>query len=131
MQRLTINNLGPIKECAIDVKDFMVFTGPQASGKSTIAKNSFFFNNLKNVLFSMCQKQKSMGLGFEPDAIENDFSAEIIRKFSQSFHLYTQDGGNGFVKYEYANGSTITVSFGSSGTIDTSSAKTKELRESL
>ena len=51
MPKLTINNLGPVSACEIEIKDFMVFTGPQASGKSTIAKSIFFFNNLNNILF--------------------------------------------------------------------------------
>ena len=43
MQRLEITNFGPIDSCKIDIRDFMVFTGEQASGKSTIAKSVFFF----------------------------------------------------------------------------------------
>lgn len=36
--KLTIENFGPIKKASIEVKDMMVFIGPQASGKSTLAK---------------------------------------------------------------------------------------------
>jgi predicted ATPase len=35
---LKIENFGPIKKANIEVKDMMVFIGPQASGKSTLAK---------------------------------------------------------------------------------------------
>ena len=45
MEKIIINKLGPIKNCDLNLKDFMVFTGPQASGKSTIAKSIFFFKN--------------------------------------------------------------------------------------
>ena len=34
MQKLEINNFGPIDHCSIQVNDFMVFIGPQSSGKS-------------------------------------------------------------------------------------------------
>ncbi len=38
MEKLTIKNFGPIKEASLDLKRRNVFIGPQASGKSTIAK---------------------------------------------------------------------------------------------
>ena len=46
MQKLYIKHLGPIEECEINIDEFMVCTGPQASGKSTIAKSIFFFKNI-------------------------------------------------------------------------------------
>ena len=36
--RLLIENFGPIKKAQIDLKDMLVFIGPQSSGKSTLAK---------------------------------------------------------------------------------------------
>ncbi len=36
--KLVVENFGPIKKAEIDVKDMMVFIGPQSSGKSTLAK---------------------------------------------------------------------------------------------
>ena len=41
MERIVINKLGPIGHCDVEINDFMVLTGPQASGKSTIAKSIF------------------------------------------------------------------------------------------
>lgn len=46
MQRLEIRLLGPVSECNIEIRDYLVFTGAQASGKSTIAKSIFFFNGV-------------------------------------------------------------------------------------
>lgn len=37
MPRIIINQLDPIDHCELEIDDFMVFTGPQSSGKSTIA----------------------------------------------------------------------------------------------
>jgi len=51
-QRIEIRNFGPIKNVSLQVKDFMVFIGPQASGKSTIAKAIYFFKSLKQILAS-------------------------------------------------------------------------------
>lgn len=38
MATIKIDQLGPVNECKLEIDDFMVLTGPQSSGKSTIAK---------------------------------------------------------------------------------------------
>ena len=43
MHKLILKNMGPIQECEMNIDDFTVLTGVQASGKSTIAKAIFFF----------------------------------------------------------------------------------------
>jgi predicted ATPase len=50
MQKLKMMNFGPIRHVALDVNDFMLFIGPQASGKSTISKCVYFFKSLKDDL---------------------------------------------------------------------------------
>ncbi len=50
MQRIEIRNFGPIKDLNLDIKDFSILIGPQASGKSTIAKTIFFFKSLNDDL---------------------------------------------------------------------------------
>ncbi len=57
MQKIIINKLEPIDYCQLEIKDFTVFTGPQASGKSTVAKSIFFFKNIKNILFEQFKKK--------------------------------------------------------------------------
>ena len=110
MQKLTLKNIGPIVDCALEVDDFMVFTGEQASGKSTIAKSIFFFNNLKNILFAMCQKNMTLKPLFEGTTLEQSFLREVYKAFTQSFG---NAGSNidGFASYEYDNGSKVTVYF--------------------
>ncbi|MFQ3575774.1 MAG: AAA family ATPase [Cytophagales bacterium] len=88
MQRIEIKNFGPIKELNLEIKDFSIFIGPQASGKSTIAKTIFFFKSLNDEMVK-----------YFIDSIEkNDFSkalgtyAKLIRKkyldyFGSSTHL--------------------------------------------
>lgn len=109
MQKLTITNLGPIKDCTIDVKDFMVFTGPQASGKSTIAKSIFFFNNLKNILFAMYKKKLANNSLFEIGTLEDYFTKEVQRAFLQSFGVSNDTNAYGTVTYEYDNSSTVVI----------------------
>lgn len=40
----------------MNIDDFIVCTGPQASGKSTVAKSIFFFKNLKNLMYEQFNK---------------------------------------------------------------------------
>lgn len=111
MQKLTITNLGPVSVCSIEIKDFMVFTGPQASGKSTIAKSIFFFNNLKNILFSMYQKQMATQSLFKDSDLETAFAKEVQRAFLQSFGTGTNSKAYGTVCYDYDNDSSIVISY--------------------
>ena len=48
MQRLKIHNFGPIRDSQIQLNKFMLFIGPQASGKSTIAKLIYYFLHIGN-----------------------------------------------------------------------------------
>ncbi len=48
MHKLIINNFGPIKKVELDIKDYLIFIGPQASGKSTISKSVYFFRSLRD-----------------------------------------------------------------------------------
>lgn len=50
MQEIRIKNFGPIEDVWLPVKDFMVFIGPQASGKSTVSKCIYFFKSLRDDL---------------------------------------------------------------------------------
>ena len=111
MPKLTINNLGPVSACEIEIKDFMVFTGPQASGKSTIAKSIFFFNNLNNILFSMYQKEMAAKSLFRNSGLETAFSKEVQRAFLQSFGIGTDSKAYGSVCYDYDNGSSMLITF--------------------
>lgn len=111
MQKLTITNLGPVSACSIEIKDFMVLTGPQASGKSTIAKCIFFFNNLKSILFSMYQKHMATKSLFKASDLETAFAKEVQRTFMQSFWIGNDSKTYGAVCYDYDNNSCIVIAF--------------------
>ena len=51
MQEIFIRNLGPIQNCKMKIDDFTILTGPQSSGKSTIARAIYFFRTMKNDIF--------------------------------------------------------------------------------
>lgn len=62
-----------------------ILTGPQASGKSTVAKSVFFFKNVKNMLLLLLNKS----IFVKDDALEmstkNRLMKEIRSKFLQTF----------------------------------------------
>ncbi|MDR2869709.1 MAG: AAA family ATPase, partial [Deferribacteraceae bacterium] len=51
--KLIVKNFGPIKDISMEVSDFIVLTGAQSSGKSTIAKLIFFFRGIKDAVYSI------------------------------------------------------------------------------
>jgi len=88
MQRLEIKNFGPIKSLTLDIKDFTLFIGPQASGKSTIAKTIFFFKSLNDDLIkyfidSIDKKDLSKPTGTYAKAIRKKF----LDYFGATTHL--------------------------------------------
>lgn len=80
-ERLIINNLCPIKKCDLYLKDYMIFTGQQATGKSTVAKSIFFFKNIKNLLMSVTKKQ----LFFSAIEIDIPLKNKLIREIRLNF----------------------------------------------
>lgn len=84
-ERLIINNLCPIKKSDFYLKDYMVFTGQQATGKSTIAKSIFFFKNIKNLLMSVTKKQLFFSANEIDIPLKNKLIKEIRLNFLQVF----------------------------------------------
>jgi predicted ATP-dependent endonuclease of OLD family len=50
MQKIELHHFGPLQHLSIEVNDFMLLIGPQAGGKSTIAKTIYFFKSLNDDL---------------------------------------------------------------------------------
>ena len=108
MQKLIIANFGPVSDCTIEIKDLMVFTGPQASGKSTVAKSIFYFNHLKDVLFEMVRKSMERPALFETESLKDRFARIAADVFLQSFGE-EEDLNGGDLSFTYDNESTISV----------------------
>ena len=85
MERIIIDKLGPINHCDLYINDFMVFTGPQASGKSTIAKSIFFFKNIRKLLLMQINKQILGGNDGRALSTKNRLIKEIRSNFLQTF----------------------------------------------
>ena len=110
MQRLEIRLLGPVSECNIEIRDYLVFTGAQASGKSTIAKSIFFFNNIKNLLIQLIRR---MNLMKDEETIELSLGLRLKREirsnFLQIFGTTLAMDPRMSMTYTYENGETITL----------------------
>lgn len=84
-ERLIVKNFGPLKDVDIELKDIMVFIGPQASGKSTLAKLLYIFT--KGDLIFTENKNELFGNVNAEELFQN----ESINFFSENteFHFKT------------------------------------------
>lgn len=107
---IIINQLGPIKHCELLIDDFMVFTGPQSSGKSTIAKSVFYFKSVRNVLLQQLRKQHMLSTDRMDLSIKNRLIRELRSNFLQTFGSTWCMDRDMFIRYEYTEGVFIEVS---------------------
>jgi AAA15 family ATPase/GTPase len=95
MQRIIVKNFGPLKDLDLEIKDFMVFIGPNASGKSTLAKLIYFFLKVpENISKAYLE---SFGLTNEElkTAICVSYWSFLSYDFSSIF------GSDSYIKFEY------------------------------
>ena len=112
MQKLYIKHLGPIEECEINIDEFMVCTGPQASGKSTIAKSIFFFKNIKNILFVEYKKKYLLNRHVAESrnvTVKQRFMKEVRANFLQIFGITGSLDGDMFLQYQYTEKKILKV----------------------
>ena len=102
---IKISNFGPIEHCELDVEQLTVLTGPQASGKSTIAKAIYFFRAIKDDILDLMTGQSSL------DNLLDLLNAKLNRKFKSLFganntfdigmsieYFYEKDKAEAFIK---------------------------------
>lgn len=98
MQKIYVENFGPIKKAEIEIKDALILIGEQASGKSTVSKLIYFFKSLRTDLFEVIYENPTTDI----DSIRKTFSNKVGGKFYNFFgstrHL------SGFkIKYSYSD----------------------------
>ena len=91
----------------IPVDDFTVLTGPQASGKSTIARSIYFFRTLKDDVFAQITHRPSED-EYETDTIRA-FEKRLRKKFLQIFGSTWSMADDMKLTYEYAPHVKISV----------------------
>ncbi|MDO4988188.1 MAG: AAA family ATPase [Synergistes sp.] len=85
MQNILIHNLGPVNDCNIDIKNFTVLTGTQASGKSTLSKSIFFFKSITEILYKLILKNSPADNSLETAWLKNMLIREIRTTFLDTF----------------------------------------------
>ncbi len=104
MPRIEISHLGPIRKCDIELNQLNVFTGPQANGKSTVAKSIFFFRTIKEtVLNRMIQNTRS------PEQLLPLIEKDLRRKFLAIFGSTWGMNSAMHLKYAYAERTYVEV----------------------
>lgn len=113
MQKIYICNNGPVKEFEMEVNNFNLLIGEQATGKSTIAKSIYFFRIIKTTIIDyltqVCDtgmyKNKSQNRTRFNKAIRSDLKDIFIKLFGYSWDLNPEFE----MKYEYAENICIKV----------------------
>lgn len=109
MQYIELYSFGPIEYCKLTLKEFLVLTGPQASGKSTIAKSIFFFKNIKNLLTEDLAKRGMLNYDIEHLPVKDTFLFTLARCFEQTFGGVQSLNSDMRLRYWYAEGVEIEV----------------------
>ena len=110
MQRIEVKNFGPLKDINLEIKDYMVFIGPQASGKSTLAKLIYFFWKVESDIY---KKDILTAYAFEKISnIDTDASGSIIQfktAIRDLFFSIFPTHRYGRIKFVFENGSSIEI----------------------
>ena len=118
MQKIEIKYLGPVQELEMDIKDFNLLIGEQATGKSTVAKAIYFFRIIKSTLTDyLCQvydtalyNGNDVSDGFNK-VLKKELKSIFISLFGYSWDLDKRL----YLKYEYASGIWIDVKLNKNG----------------
>ena len=102
-ERLIVKNFGPLKDVNIELKDIMVFIGPQASGKSTLAKTLLMiFSEYHKVTRgdTAVKEHEKFLADANIDFLTKDTKIEFLRNGGS---IYRLDGNHPLVSYPKLN----------------------------
>jgi len=111
-QKIEVYHFGPIREAIIDIKPLLVLIGPQASGKSTIAKLIYFFQQLPLEFFTRYFQSNREYVDMTQDLIV-PIREKFYDFFGSTFHL-----PDFVIVYHYYEGHTLTLSLTPTKKID-------------
>lgn len=108
MKKITIRNFGPVQNIEdLEIKDFMVFIGPQASGKSTVAKVVYFFKSIRTDIIRYLLESFEKGFFNKPTStIEKIIRRKFLDLWGSSWALDPQV----YMYYEYQPNYFISIS---------------------
>ncbi len=86
MQKIVIENNGPVRKFEMDLNRFNILIGEQATGKSTIAKSVYFFHLIKTTiidfLFQLAEKKR-----YDGEIIDKRFNKMIANKLKKEIFV--------------------------------------------
>ncbi len=85
MQRIIVKNFGPLKDIDLEIKDYMIFLGPQASGKSTLAKLIYFFREIEFSLILFLVKESDNIV--KEDYVDKKLNEIVTNRFNQYLEI--------------------------------------------
>lgn len=88
-ESIRIRDFIVIKKADIEVKKINVLIGPQANGKSIIAKLLYFFKSISNEFVNGIQAQKT----------KRELDKQLLLKFEEYFPRYTWEGSAFTINY--------------------------------
>ena len=108
--KLEMFHIGPIEQCSFCIDNFTVLTGPQANGKSTIAKAVYFFKTIKqDILNIMLQGGPASVSGNTNATWEHTLKQRMKDKFMQLFGSSWAMQHDMHMTYTYAPGVDIHI----------------------
>lgn len=87
MQKIIVENFGPIKHAEIELRDFVVLIGEQASGKSTLAKLVYFFNSLNEDFIATASNADTNDLKVILERLSSTTSQKFVGYFGNPAFL--------------------------------------------
>jgi AAA ATPase domain len=107
MQKIKINNFGPISNVTIELGKVTLLIGEQATGKSTVSQLVYFFKSLKEDFFTIIFNK--IGDLDNEEKLQDAFFREIRRKF-YNFFGSTKHLEDFTIKFYYSDIKTIELS---------------------
>ena len=104
MQRIEIENFGPITHAEIDIAQIVLLIGEQASGKSTTAKLIYFFKSLKEDFFSIITNKQNKDFA----NYFHYFSKKIKAKFILLFP-FVSENDSFLIRFFYSDSFSIEI----------------------
>lgn len=107
MAHLKIENFRALKNAEIEISDFLVVIGEQASGKSTISKLIHYFKSLKKDAVDCLSEHQTDSQKAILDT-QKKFNDKALKRFYQLFGSTKNEVFS--IEYQYANGKSIIIS---------------------
>jgi energy-coupling factor transporter ATP-binding protein EcfA2 len=106
MHRLTIHNFGAIHDATVDVTRFLLFIGPQASGKSTLSKLIYYFLHVRDEVTRFVIESAE---GEESASLAHNLKKRLRNRFVEFFGPTPQQK-DVRVEYQYTDECRLVVS---------------------